>query len=80
MMTQRGQCHHGQPLFACLKADIGSIQVESQIRVESKAGITFHDQQQLIKCCDFGGQFRPVAEHLAAIDDPANAPGGQRLC
>ena len=79
MMTQRRQCHHGQPLFACLKADIDSIEVESQIRVESKAGITFHDQQQLIKCCDPCGQFRPVAEHPAAVNDPANAPGGQRL-
>ena len=79
MMTQCAKCHHGQSLFACLKADIGSIQVESQIRVESKAGITSHDQQQLIKRRDLGGQLRSVAERPAAIDDPANAPGGQRL-
>ena len=79
MMTQRAQCHHGQSLFACLQADIGSIQMESQIRVESKAGIPSHDQQQLVKRCDPCGQLRSVAEHPAAINDPANALGGQRL-
>ncbi len=79
MMTLRRQCHHGQPLFACLQADISSIEMESQIRVKSKSGISSHDQQQLIKCCDLGGQLRPVAEHAAAVNDPTSAPGGQRL-
>ena len=79
MMTLRRQCHHGQPLFACLQADIGSIEMESQNRVESKSGISSHDQQQLIERRDPCGQLRPVAEHPAAINDPANALGGQRL-
>ncbi len=79
MMTQRAQCHHGQPLFDCLKANIGSIQMESKFRIESQAGVPSDDQQQLVERRDLCGQVWPIAEHSAAVNDPADALGGERL-
>jgi len=35
VMTRCRQRHHGKAPFACLKSDVGSIQVKSQRRVES---------------------------------------------
>ena len=48
-------------------------------RIEPQAGIAPHDQQQLVEGRDAGGELGAVAKLPAAIDDPADSLGAQRL-
>ena len=78
-MAEVRQRHDGQASFAGLEANIGSVKMKTQIRIEPQAGITSHDQQQLVEGRDLGRQLGAIAEQPAAIDNPADAFGAQRL-
>ncbi len=44
MIAKSPQRDDGQAALACLKADVGAVEMETQCRVELQTGITAHDQ------------------------------------
>jgi hypothetical protein len=67
----------GESSFRGLKAEIGSVEVEAQVWVESQGRIPGHDQKELIECGDRCRQRRAFVKQAAAVDDPADAIGGE---
>ena len=78
-MAGHTQRHDGEPAFACLKANVGSIQVKSERGIKRHPAVAPDDQQQLVERRDPRRQFGTVAELPAPIDDPADALGPERL-
>jgi hypothetical protein len=63
-----------------MKADVGTVEMESQRGVESQTGIAADDQKQLVERRDWGRQLGAIAQLSAAIDDRADPLGAKRLC
>jgi hypothetical protein len=53
--------------------------MKTQIRIEPQRLLASHDQQQLVEGRDLGRQLGAIAEQPAAIDNPADAFGAQRM-
>jgi hypothetical protein len=68
---------YGESSFRGLEAEIGSVEVEAQVWVESQGRIPGHDQKELIECGDRCRQRRAFVKQAAAVDDPADAIGGE---
>ena len=80
VMARCGQCHHGQPLFARLEADIGPIKMKTKLRIEPQARISTHDQHDLVERRHACGELGPIAEDAATVVHPTNPFGAERLC
>ena len=78
-MAKRSHRDNGKSSLVCLQTDIRPVQMKPQGGLEMQARIAPHDQQQLVECCDPGGQRGALAKQSAAIDDPADAFGVRRL-
>ena len=78
VMAKGAERHDGQASFLGLEANICSVKMKTQIRIEPQAGVTSHDQKKFVECRDLRRQLGAVGDQPAAIDNPADTFGAQR--
>ncbi len=72
VIARCGHCHHGQPLFARLKADIGPVKMTPELRIEPQTRATTHDQHDLVERRHACGELGTIAEDAATVVHPTN--------